>query len=150
MNKILISAILVLTAATVSLAQPQPVKWTFQAEKTGEDGYTLSFLANVQPGWYIYSQFIGDDGPIPTSFTFDQDQPVELLGKTKEEGNRKEGFDELFGMNIVSFSGQARFTQRIRLTETTAAITGYLTFMTCDGERCLPPTDVDFSIPLPR
>lgn len=150
MNKILIFAILSLTTAVLGQAQPQPVKWSFQAEKGDDGSYELSFLADVQPGWYIYSQFIGDEGPIPTSFTFKQDQPIELLGKTREEGKRKEGFDELFGMNIVSFSGQVRFTQRVRLTGAASAIGGYLTFMTCDGERCLPPTDIDFSIPLPR
>ena len=150
MKRILLFATLLLAAATLSQAQPQPVQWTFQATPAGDGSYDLTFLADVQAGWYIYSQFIEDGGPIPTSFTFDQGQPLELLGKTKEEGKRKEGYDELFGMNIVSFSGQARFTQRVRPTGSTAAVKGYLTFMTCDGERCLPPTDVDFNIPLPR
>lgn len=149
MYKILIFALLSFSA-TFTQGQPKPVKWSFQAEKAGERTYELNFSADVQPGWYVYSQFIGDDGPIPTSFTFADGQPIELVGQATEEGKRKEGFDELFGMNIVSFSGKVRFVQRIRLTGSTETVTGFLTFMTCDGERCLPPEDVDFEIFLPR
>jgi thiol:disulfide interchange protein DsbD len=51
-------------------------------------------------------------------------------------------------MNIVKFSGEPTFTQRVTARAGTV-LSGYLEFMTCDEEKCLPPVSVDFSIGLP-
>ena len=47
---------------------------------------------------------------------------------------------------IKFVKGPVTFTQKIKPTDASEAITGYLTFMTCDDSRCLPPTDIDFVI----
>jgi len=31
----------------------------------------VTFTANVDEGWYVYAQDIGEGGPIPTEFTFE-------------------------------------------------------------------------------
>jgi thiol:disulfide interchange protein DsbD len=130
-------------------AQNNPVKWSYEAVKTGAGEYDLVFTAHAQTGWYVYSQYLeSDEGPIATSFSFEKNGAVEFVGKTKEEGHKHEGFDDLFGMNIVKFSGVTKFTQRIK-AKTGTTVAGFLTFMTCDNERCLPPVDVDFKFLLP-
>ena len=40
--------------------------------------------------------------------------------------------------------GPVVFTQKVTVVDYSQPITGYLEFMTCDNERCLPPTEVDF------
>lgn len=137
---------------TASLfAQLNPVKWTYSAVKTSDDHYDITFTATIEKGWYIYSQYLeSEDGPIATSFTFNKNQAVEKLGKSTEDGHKKEGFDSMFSMNIVKYSDEVKFVQPIHTKGTVASVKGFLTYMTCDGEKCLPPKDVDFDIPLPK
>ncbi len=131
------------------IAQKQVVEWSFDAEKVATEEYNIIFTAEVEKGWYVYSQFLSDDGPIPTSFEFDKAAGLKLNGKAKEEGYKKEGYDEIFGMNLVKFGKTATFTQPVEAKAATT-LTGYLTYMTCNDEQCLPPTDVNFSITLPK
>ena len=124
----------------------KPVTWDIDVKKTGAD-YTAVWTANIDKGWTIYSQHTSDDGPVPTSFNFDPSDQYELDGTTQEEGKRKEGYDKLFDTNVIKFvKGPVTFTQKIKSSDPTSPITGYLTFMTCDDARCLPPTDVDYVI----
>lgn len=135
---------------TTSLsAQLNPVSWSYTAEKVADNEYDLIFTAAADPGWYIYSQYLeSDDGPIRTSFNFTDDDNFELVGKTKEEGKKKEGYDALFDMNVIKFSGTTKFIQRIKTSGSLAEIKGYLEFMTCDNDKCLPPQEIDFAFPL--
>ena len=90
-----------------------PVKWTYKAIPGKPGEYTLEFTATIEDGWYVYSQFIADGGPIPTSFSFDKNSALELIGKLTEKGDKtKEGFDEMFNMNIKKFAHRAIFEQR--------------------------------------
>lgn len=126
-------------------AQLNPVKWYYKAEKLAEGEYDLVFTAHIQPGWYVYSRFLSsDEGPIPTSFYFDENEAVSLVGQVEENGHRHEGYDDLFAMQIVKYSDKPTFTQRV-LMKSPTQLTGYLEFMTCDEERCLPPAEVPFS-----
>ena len=127
-----------------AIAQMNPVKWSYEAKKAGDGEYDLVFTAHIQDGWYIYSQYLeSDDGPVRTSFTFDDNADVELLGKNTEKGHKYEGFDELFYMNIIKFNGEPTFTQRVKVKSSTT-LTGFVEFMTCDSEKCLPPVEVPF------
>jgi thiol:disulfide interchange protein DsbD len=47
-------------------------------------------------------------------------------------------------MIVSKFYTQAKFTQKVIVKDPQSSISGYLTFMTCDDTRCLPPTDIDF------
>ena len=125
-----------------------PVRWSTSWTKVCGQEAELVFTATIDPGWYVYSQFLEDGGPIPTSFQFKAGAHFQLLGKAKEEGKRKEGFDEIFGMNVVKFSGTVNFRQRVKVLDPQAPVTGYLEYMTCDNEQCLPPTEEDFSFDL--
>lgn len=126
-----------------------PVKWEFDYKAVSDTEFDLIFKAKMEPQWAIYSQYLdNDDGPIPTSFQYDQGGHFKLVGKCAETGYKKEGFDPIFEMNVVKYLKNAEFTQRVKVSDLSKPLTGYLTFMTCDDERCLPPTDVDFSFTL--
>lgn len=130
---------------TILAAQKSVVVWSYQVKKISATEYDLVFVADMENGWYIYSQFIGDEGPIPTSFQYELTNGVQLVGKSKEAGYKKEGFDEIFGMNLIKFGKEVTFTQRIKASANVKEVVGNLTYMTCNDEQCLPPTEVPFS-----
>lgn len=126
-----------------------PVKWKFSAEHAGGNEYRITFKAKMDKGWSIYSQYLDEGGPVPTSFTFEEEDHYTLIGDVAESDNIKKGFDKIFEMNVGKFFDHATFTQRIKVTDPSKPVIGYLTFMTCDHEKCLAPKDVDFEINLP-
>ena len=72
----------------VAMAQAQlnPISWTFTAKKLAGNQYELHMTATPPAGWHIYSQNTPEGGPIPTSFTFNNNALVTLSGKVKETG----------------------------------------------------------------
>ena len=129
----------------VSFAQVlEPVKWKMDSRVSGDNEVELIFSATIDDGWHLYSQFIEEGGPIATSFGFDESDKFELLGKTAEPEPIKY-YDESFKMDLAYFGHEAVFTQKIKLlTDEKVTITGYLEFMCCDDEKCLPPDDEEF------
>ncbi|MFN4080657.1 MAG: protein-disulfide reductase DsbD family protein [Saprospiraceae bacterium] len=132
------------------LAQPQVVSWTFEAKKVDDCKADLVFKGQIKAGWYTYSQFIeGDDGPLPTTIEYDESvKSFAKIGKAQESGGVMKVFDKVFNMELTKFKGTAVITQRIEVKDPTKPIVGYLTFMSCDDEQCLPPRDVDFRFDL--
>ena len=140
------AAFLALFLPLLSFAQIlDPVKWTQQVRKVSDKEYELVFKARMEKDWSIYSQNIEGDGPIPTSFSFEPGDHYELVGKTSESGGKVSGYDPIFEMEVTKYLNEAVFVQKVRLKKPGKAITGYLEYMTCDKERCLPPQTVDFS-----
>lgn len=145
---VLLSALLV-----VGLVQAQilnPVKWSTSYKQVSNTEFDLVFTATMEPGWTIYSQHTSPDGPVPTAFYFDKGDHYQLNGAVKEKGYKKEGPDPLFdGVNVIKFTkSPITFTQRIKVKDFSKPVTGYLEFMTCDDERCLPPVEEAFSFAL--
>lgn len=123
----------------------EPVKWEFESKKLSEDTYELTFIANIEEHWALYSQFIEEGGPIPTAFTFEDSDTYTLIDNVVEsDENKVTKHDSVFEMEVSKFYDKAVFTQIIKVTNPEAVVSGSLVFMTCDDERCLPPTDVPF------
>ncbi len=131
-----------------NLTAQNPVKWDFVAKKIQDTQYELTFTAKVDAGWSIYSQHTDPSGPVPTAFSFEKNANLEFIGKPIETGKKKEAFDELFGVNVIKFSGVVNFTQKVKVKSGANAVSGYLEFMSCDDEKCLPPKEVEFEIAL--
>jgi len=147
----------------------EPVKWSYNSEMTGASKALLKFTATIDDGWYLYSQNIADGGPIKTSFYFNEikgfefvDSDVEITEEDSFEGDGskiyrvvfnepvpEEKEDPNFGMVLKLLKKHADFTREIRiLTGEPLTITGFLEFMCCDNEKCLPPTSIDFTFSL--
>ena len=129
-------------------AQPSPVHWTFSATPLEGDIYELHFTAKIDGEWNIYSQHLDEGGPVPTSFTFMEQDNFSLEGKCQEKGNRKEGYDSIFDMDVVKFGKKVDFVQVIKLKNQVPSISGSVEFMVFNDESCLPPKSVEFSIDL--
>jgi len=128
-----------------------PIDWSFSWNELENGTYELVSTATIEEGWKIYSQYLeSDDGPVRTSFWYDDESGFEAIGKNEESGDIEKGFDDLFGMNVIAIKKKATFTQRIRLKEGfSGPITGYVEFMACNDEMCLPPSEEMFSFDVP-
>lgn len=125
-----------------------PVRWNWKAEKVGKNEYTLIFTADIEAGWHTYSQYQGDEGAVPTTFTFQKNDNVVLIGKTTETSPKiHEGMDDVFGVFQKSFSEKAIYTQKVKVSGSTT-FKGAVEYMVCDDKTCLPPNSVDFSFDL--
>jgi thiol:disulfide interchange protein len=149
MRRIIIFAFAALFSTTLAGQIFNPVKWSFSYKQVSDHEFDLIFTATINDPWVIYSQYLeGDDGPVPTSFHYDPGDHFELVGKNQETGNKKEAFDKVFNMTLVKFYKKAVFTQRVKVNDLSKPLSGYLEFMTCDDERCLPPTEEEFTFEL--
>jgi DsbC/DsbD-like thiol-disulfide interchange protein len=121
-----------------------PVKWSFSSEKLNDNEYNLIITAKIEKGWHVYSQFIGEGGPIPTSFKFKPSSDYKLIDKVTESPKAETAFDKTFGMQIAWHKDQVVFKQKVSLNVPDTKISGMLEFMVCNDERCLPPAEVEF------
>lgn len=125
-----------------------PVKWGYTSDQINENEFNLIITAKIEKGWHLYSQFIEDGGPIPTSFKFSPSPNYKLVGKVTESPKAVSAFDNNFDMQIAWHKDQVVFKQRISLNKPVESISGVLEFMVCNDERCLPPAEIEFQIPL--
>ncbi len=125
-----------------------PATWSGSVEKINDTEYKLTFVADLQEGWYTYSQFTDPDGPIPTTFYYTEGGHYELVGKAEEIGELKKAPEPAFGpgITVTKFVGnKATFVQTVKVTDATQPIVGELEYMACDNEMCTPPTPASFS-----
>jgi thiol:disulfide interchange protein DsbD len=141
--------LIALLAFTVGNSQIlEPVKWTASIEKISDTQYNLVSKATIDPGWHLYSQNVPEDGPIPTTFTFDDaNGAFKFVGNTGEEAGRVVN-DPVFQMRIKFFEKSAVFVQRVELLGDVKTVNGTVEFMVCDDSRCLPPTEVELEFHL--
>ena len=126
-----------------------PVSWETETTHLGGNEYEIIFHATIDEGWSTYSQDSDPEGPIPTTVNFDKGDHFKLIGKTNEEGKKKEGPEPLFDNVVVAkYSKSVDFIQKVEIVDKSQPITGYINFMACDLEKCTPPTDYDFEIDL--
>ena len=122
-----------------------PVSWNFSQKQVSDHEIELQFKATIDDGWYLYSQFIGDDGPVPTELTFTSEGGYSLVGNPKE-GEPIEEFDPNFDMILKYFKNEAIFTQIVQVSSAEDFnLDGNVYFMVCDEAQCLPPEEVEFS-----
>lgn len=152
--KTLWSLVLLLTlswSASAQMLDPlKVVQWSVEIKPVSGQEYEVIFSSKIRDNWSVYSQFLeSDDGPVRTSINYET-KGLELLGKGKESGDRVEGFDKVFGMNLIKFKKKFVITQRVKVSDPSKEYSGYLEFMTCDDRSCLPPTAWDFTLRFPK
>lgn len=148
MKKLLLLITVFMMSAGAYAQIESPVKWSYAAKKINNTEAVIFLRATIQDGWHIYSQNVKDGGPIKTSFTFSPSKEYTLVGKTAEPTAITK-YEDAFKMNVSYFEKTVTFQQKIKLKSgKVAAIKGQLEYMTCNDRKCLPPEDVDFSIPL--
>jgi len=143
--------IFLLPAAGFLKAQaPKPATWSYEVKKTVANEYDLIFKLDIRPGTHVYSQFIGSDGPIPTSFHFDKNSNYTLVDSVKEMTKPIKVHDKMFDMDLLYFEDSAVFVQHIKMINPVSQVSGGLEFMACDGTKCYPPAKLNFAFNIPK
>ena len=147
--KKIIFAISALILSTGAYAQIEaPVKWSYAAKKISSTEAVVLFKATIQNGWHIYSLNVKDGGPIKTSFTFAPSKLYSIVGKPSEPKPLTK-YEKAFTMNVSYFEKSVVFQQKIKLkSKNASSVKGKLEYMTCNDMKCLPPEEVEFTIPL--
>jgi thiol:disulfide interchange protein len=126
----------------------EPIKWSFDAQQTANE-VELVFTAEIDNGWHLYDTDLPEGGPLPTQIVYADSSKFEFISQLEKQPEPVEKFDKTFQMNLRYFESQTVLTQKIRLkTEDPVELDGYVVFMGCDDEVCLPPNEVEFSFML--
>jgi len=126
----------------------QPITWSFSAVSLGNHEYELNLNGIIKEGWHTYSTTLpmSDEGPLGSWITFEESDNYELIDGITEE-NAHSYFDETWKMDIVDFSEEAIFKQKIKIIGSDEfLLKGNINFMVCKDGACLPPEDAPFEI----
>lgn len=148
MMKKYILVLLALVIAGATQAQVlEPVKWSYASKRISSTEAVVLIKATLDKGWHIYSQNLADGGPVATSFSFAPSKSYTLVGKTIEPKPITK-FEKVFKMNVSYFDNSVVFQQRVKIKPGQPVVKGTIEFMACNDEKCLPPDEVSFSIPI--
>jgi thiol:disulfide interchange protein len=115
------------------------LNWKSEVEKVGEGDYKVKIICSLDDDWHLYSQFTDPGGPLPTEFRFEKDKNIVLPGKPEEIGKLNKAFDDLFGVNVASFSNTVTFVQRVKIKDPHAVLKGEFDGQVCkDNVGCMP------------
>ncbi|PTS92630.1 sugar transporter [Pedobacter sp. HMWF019] len=141
----LILSFLVLSVFAASAQIENPVKWSYGQKKISKTEAIVFVKANIEDGWHIYSQNVKDGGPVKTTITFAPSKDYVKVGTTSEPKPVTK-FEKSFDMNVSYFEKQVIFQQKVKLNKPSATVKGKVEFMVCNDSKCLPPTEVEFSV----
>ena len=149
MKKFVLIIALILSANVFAQIH-DPVKWTTSIEKISDTEYNLISKATIDAGWHLYSQDVPDGGPIPTTFTYDDENGAfKIVGNTSEEDGHTVD-DPVFEMKIKFFENTATFTQKIEVLSDKTVVNAFVEYMVCDDEKCVNPPEADLVFYLPN
>lgn len=124
-----------------------PVKWKFDVKEISDTEAEIIFTATIEDTWHIYANELDSDmGPLPTEFLFNESSDYKTVGKIIQ-GKPKTEYDKNFQMDLDYFEGKPVFKQRIkRISNKDFKVTGEVSYMVCDEEKCLPPEYIPFDL----
>tara|TARA_B110000285_G_scaffold230364_1_gene296832 strand:- start:445 stop:1362 length:918 start_codon:yes stop_codon:yes gene_type:complete len=132
----------------VIIENTQPITWNFIANSLGNDKYEIKLQGFIDQGWQTYSTTVemSDEGPLGSWVTFETSDNYDLIDGIIEE-NAHSYYDETWEMDIIGFSNEAIFKQKIKINSSTEfTLKGNINFMVCKDGACLPPEDKPFEI----
>nr|WP_315152500.1 cytochrome c biogenesis protein CcdA [uncultured Flavobacterium sp.] len=131
-----------------SAQKGSPVKWSASVEKISETEYKLTAKATIEKGWHLYSQNLTVEGPVPTSFIFDDNGGAfKIIGNTSEEEGQTT-VDPVFKKTVTYFENTAVFEQKIEVLSKKNSLTATIEFMAGNAEKCLPAQEEQLSFKL--
>ncbi|HWZ03469.1 MAG TPA: protein-disulfide reductase DsbD domain-containing protein [Mucilaginibacter sp.] len=143
----MITAAAVLSTFSATAQILEPVKWSYAAKRTSPTEAVVFIKATIESGWHVYSQFVKDGGPVKTTITFAPSKNYTLIGNTIEPAPISR-MEKVFNMEVGFFENSVIFQQKVKLKTAQTTVSGKLEYMTCNDQKCLPPEDIDFSIPV--
>lgn len=154
MKKVSLLLLLLISLNSLSFNQfpmqnTDPVSWSFSQEKISDGVYLLQFKAVIDKPWHMYAIKQEQSGPIPTNFTFAENNNVVFKSELTEITKPVIKFDEGFRFDIGAYYERAEFTRKVEVAGTKdQIIRGEVEYQCCDDETCLPPFSKEFNFTL--
>lgn len=125
----------------------EPISWSHELKITSKTTGEIIHKATIEDKWHLYGMNIPKGGPRPTVIAYENLVNAELVGKVTSTSKLLEVMDPNFNMKLSWYAKEAVFVQKISFTDATKVkVEGYIEYMACDDERCLPPTEEAFSL----
>lgn len=142
-----LTALLGLLFLCISMVFSQDeMRWDFSLKDVGNGEIELVADVQIKQGWYLYDTRIPDGGPTPTQISFDRITGADPIDEFHAETKAKVKYDGIFQMTIGTFQNNARFVQRLKVTDKAAfMLQGDVRAQACDNSSCTPPLPNDFS-----
>ena len=119
----------------------QPVRVTHEVTPEG----VIEFIAEIEPGYYMYSTDIPKGGPKPTYVKFSELEGVELVGELVPLEEPMSKYESVFNMQVTYFEEYAVFAQKIKVLDENFFMKGTLNYQSCGAMGCVPGR-YDFTI----
>lgn len=149
MQKSIRTIVTLLALLLTAGAWAQNVTWKSSVETLGGNEYRIVLEAAIPASYHMYDMGPYEGGPNPTTITFTPSEGIELEGDVEQISTPHRYYDEMFQMEIGTFSGTAQFAQRVRLTAEQATLQAAIEWMICDDTSCMPPDDTELTITVP-
>ena len=125
----------------------EPIKWAYSLEKKSASEAECVLTATIENGWHLYTINMPDDGPRPTSIVFTEANGLTPVGTLLVPKDSITEYDANFDMNLSYYENKAVFVQRFAVKGgTEIGLKGYIEYMACNDQMCLPPQTIDFSL----
>ncbi len=134
----------------VSAQFENPVSWKYKLSDSGAGKQEIVFTAIIAEPWHVYAIKLAKEGPIPTTFTFEKNESLELSGELKELTKPIVKYDPGFRFDVGLYAKKASFSQLVsNLTDKPVTLKVSIEFQCCNDETCLPPFVQEFQILIP-
>lgn len=140
----LVIALFLLTITSLQAKVVEPVQWDISHKQIEANKLVLTFTATIENGWHLYGTDIPENGPIPTSVHYSDSSVIQNITKLKPSNSPKKKYDPNFDMKLPLLNDQVVFTQTLTLTDEDASVKGFIEYMGCDNEQCIPPQQEQF------
>ena len=141
---------LALVLGVVAMAQSdKQVHFSYLATKIADKTYELHITATIGGDYHLYAQNPGGEGPIPTKFTFTKNPLTVIDAKVKEKGTLVTKYEQAWAHNVRYYEKEVEFIVLVKVKGTAKTkASGKVEFMVCNDHECLPPAEVEFSVPI--
>ena len=143
-TRILLLTVVSLGTAVGSMAQN--AAWKSTVEPLGDNAYRIVLEASIPQPYHMYDMGPYEGGPNATAIVFTPGDGVTLEGGVQQLSTPHRYYDTTFEMEIGTFSGKARFAQRVKLSVPESSVKARIEWMLCDDTSCMPPDDTEMTI----
>ncbi|OWY23669.1 hypothetical protein B6N25_04025 [Sphingobacteriales bacterium TSM_CSS] len=131
----------------------EPVKWSFSSDKISETEYVLFFDAQIESGWHVNAsvqQTADDAALIAPQIVFNPTEAVTHSNFTNEIGEMEVVPQSIGNKTVNVYANRVTYNAIVIKKSRTqvAEISGYVSFIACDANRCLSPQKVPFEFNL--
>lgn len=148
MKKIFSVIVLALVGLSwVSAQKINPIVWKVSVAENSATEAVVRLDATIEGGWHLYGLTLPDDGPHPTTITFNLPDGVTPEGGIVPSREPIEKFDPIFSLKLAWWDSDVSFTQKLKITDGKShPVTAKILFQGCNDQSCIAPQRESFDL----